>query len=406
MAIIFNEKNGIEGNIFKFENRLHTRMNKYIENGALLVKYFSINQNSSTVDRGLQSIDALFGSQAPLRYNIINDFPLFGFGQTNPENDSENNMEDIINNGTCLIIPSTIVPQPNDFFIINHLKQDALFKVTGVTYDSMKQDGFYKIEYVLQSTSKETINMLMQQVVDNYHTELSAIGTSDMNPIIKEDDFIYRNKILQMMNQMMMSYRALFYNDRHNCFLYHDPKSGLDWFDVCGSEFIAKHGLMNPQNSMRVIVLNDKLKDPQFPYYYNHSIYKWLELDAPDRFLSNFFFRLKAASFYKYSSFVSWEDNNIQIIIPLSKEEQGINNTREYSFFDNDQLNSFLNRKIMPDASEYDLLIWKYINKEKLSLNDISLYLSDSLLNSNKCFDVFFYTPIVIYIIKKIIRMN
>jgi len=395
----------IDGNIFKFEKRIHSRINKYIENGALLVTYFSINENSSTVDRGLQSIDALFGSEAPLYYNKIEDFPLFGFGQTNPENTSDNNLEDISVNGTCIIIPSTIMPKPNDFFMINHVKQDVLFRITGVNYDSMKQDGFYKIEYILQTTSKETINMLMNNVVEKYHTELSAIGAEDMNPIIKESDWIKRNKILQMMSQIILSYRALFYNDRHNCFLYHDPDSGLDWFDTCGNEFMAKHGLMNTPNSMNVIMLHDKLKDNQFPYYYNHSIYKWIELDCPKRFLSNFFFRLKDATFYRYSSFCSWGDTKIQIMIPLSKEESGIN-TREYSFFDDVQLNSFLDTKTKPDASEYDLLIWKFINQDKLTLDDVSLYLIDSLLNSNRCFDTFFYTPIIIYIIKKILRMN
>ena len=226
-----------------------------------------------------------------------------------------------------------------------------------------------------------------------------------MNPIIKEDDWSYRNKILQMTYQMMMSYRGLFYSERHNCFLYHDPETGLDWFDSCGNEFIAKHGLMNPPNSMNVIVLHDKLQDSQFQLYYNNSIYKWIELDAPNRFIQKFYFRLKQAIFYPYSSFCAWNDKNVQIIIPMSKNEIGINN-RDLSLFDDEQLNSFLNTKIKPNASEFDLLIWKYINQDKLFLNDISLYLSDTLLDSNKCFDTFFYTPIVIYIIKKILKMN
>ena len=403
--MIFDQQRYLDNNIFKFENRLHSRMNKYIENGAMLVTYFSLDQNSSTVDRGLQNIEKLFGKESPLRYNMIEDFPLYGFGQANPENTDENNMNDFTESGQCYIIPSTIMPRVNDYFIIKHLKQDALFKVTGITYDSMKQDGFYKLEYVLQSTDRSIISALKTQVVDNYHTELSAIGSKDMDPIIKEDDFNYRNRILQMMNQMMLSYKALFYNERHNCFLYHDPNSGLDWFDTCANEFMAKYGLINPQNSMSVVVLHDKLKDSQFPYYYNHSIYKWIELDAPVRFLSNFFFKLKAASFYPYSSFSAWGDKNIQIIIPLSKDESGIN-TREYSYFDNDQLNAFLNPKVQPNASEYDLLIWKFINQEKLLLKDISLYTADSLLNSTKYFDTYFYTPIIIYIIKKILRMN
>ena len=36
--LIFNEENMINGNIFKFEQRLQSHVNKYVENGAILTK--------------------------------------------------------------------------------------------------------------------------------------------------------------------------------------------------------------------------------------------------------------------------------------------------------------------------------------------------------------------------------
>ena len=299
--LIFDETSMLEGNIFKFESRLHTQANKFIGNGMILVDYFSQDKNSSTTDRGIEDIDKLFGDKAPLRYNEIKDFPLYEFGQTNPENTDEQQIEDINVDGECTIIPSTIVPQPMDFFIIKHLKMTALFQVTNVSYDSMKVDGFYKIRYHLQSTSHETIQAFRTyQVIDKYHTDLNAIGTN-LNPIIKEEDFITKAQVGQMINQMINSYKALFYNERHNCFLYHDQESGLDWFDMCGNEFMAKYSLMNYQNSGKVIVLHQKLLDPQFPIRYNNSIYNWLELGAPARLLQKFYFMFAEASAYTYS---------------------------------------------------------------------------------------------------------
>ena len=39
--LIFDEKTLYDGNIFKFEDRLQTHVNKYIEGGAILTIYFS-----------------------------------------------------------------------------------------------------------------------------------------------------------------------------------------------------------------------------------------------------------------------------------------------------------------------------------------------------------------------------
>ena len=402
--LIFSEKNMIEGNIFKYEQRLQTHLNKYTESGAILTTYFSQNENESTVDRGLQTIDELFGNKSPLRFNKISNLPLYGFGQVNPDNTDDMQIEDINVEGDCQILPATIVPKPHDVFMINHLKMIALFEVTSVTYDSMKVEGFYKIHYRLLTTNQETIDKLERQVVGKYQTDLNAVG-SNINPIIQEDDFFYKIQVEQMVNAMINSYRALFYNQRHNCFLYHDPETGEDWFDMCGNEFIAKHSLMNPSNATKVIVLHEKIRDSQFPLYYNNSIYNWLELGAPARLLQKFHFILTYADGYPDSSFYQWDDGNIQIMTPISNVQAKIN-FQEYSFFDGEQLKIFT-EGVPPRGFEYDTLIWKFIhNGTNISIKDIPLTIGDALLSSIRHRDVYLYTPIIIYIIRQILQMN
>ena len=402
--LIFNEESMINGNIFKFEERLQSQVNKYIENGAILTTFYSQAENRSTVDRGLQDIDELFGKKSPLRYNKIKNFPLYGFGQANPDNTDELQIEDINVEGDCIILPSTIVPKQVDFFQINHLKMTALFEVTSVNYDSMKPDGFYKIHYRLVSTSDETIQGLQNQVIETYSTELNAIGT-DTNPIIREDDFQYRSQVRKMVNQMITNYRALFYNKKHNCFLYHHPEMGLDWFDMCGNEFMAKYSLMNMENSGNVIVLHDKLQESQMPLYYSNSVYNWIELGAPARMLRRFFFNLNYAEGYPYSSFYRWGDGDIQIMQPLANQQEKIN-YQQYSFFDDTTLNAFMDDTHEP-LNEYEKLIWKFIHApNQLTIKDVSLYTGDALINSVRHLDTFLYTPIIIYIIRFILGMN
>lgn len=403
--LVFNEEAALNGNVFKYENRLHTHANKYIENGMLLTTYFSQDSNKSTLDRGTQDIDQLFGTDSPLRYNKILNMPMNGFQSLNPDNTDEQQIEDINVEGDAIILPRTVIPKPYDFFIINHLKMQGLFCITSVSYDSMKVDGFYKVHYRLISTSEETLHNLEMKVVNNYITDLNSVGTN-ANPIIEKDKFIYRKQVQLMVNKMIESYRALYYNKRHDCFLFYDKANGYYLFDMCGNEFISKYSLMNPENSTNVIMLGDKLvTENHFAEYYNDSIYSWIEMDTPITLLQKFVYTLKPAESYPCSSFARWADIDVQIMLPLAIQHTNIHN-RDRSIFDNNQFNSFMNPNIEP-VNEYEKIIWKYIHKSnQLTITDVSLETAHALMSSIKNIDTFILTPIVIYIIRQILDLS
>ena len=402
MSLIFDEKTLLDQNIFKYESRLKSATSRFLGEGALLTKYYNLSENRTTVDRGLQSIDQLFGNKSPLRFNCILNFPIYGTQPFNPANDDSNQIEDINVEGEAIILPSTIMPQPNDFFMVNHLKMKAVFRVIDVQRDAMKVEGYYKIKYYLYSTSDEVISALEKQTVNKYNTDLNSIGTQ-LNPIIKEDDFVLRSKIKQMIAKIIESYKALFYSERHNCFLFMDPQTRLRWFDLCGNEFISKHNLMNTGASSNVIVLSDKLRDEQFPLHYNNSIYNWIEIDAPLSLISPFFFNLAYGVNYKVSSFALWNEKDIRVMLP----EQSINtfeNHSKLSFFTKEQIDAF-NGKVIPQ-NDLDKILYKFINGSDLTLRDIPLTIGDGLLMSMKHKEFFFFIPILLYIFKQVLRMN
>lgn len=402
--LIFNEKTLLDGNIFKFENRLLSVANKFSTEGAILTTYYQIKEDATTVDRGLQDIEQLFGHNSPLRYNKIENFPIYGLSPATPNNNDEVGIEDISIEGEYIVLPSTIVPKPNDFFTINHLKMNGIFQVTEVQHDSMKQEGFYKIRYRLHSTSQETLNNLINQTVDHYCTELDAIGTN-LNPIVHKDDFVLINKIKLMTNKLVESYIALFYNEKHNCFLFHDDNTGIRYWDMCANEFIAKHSLLNVPNSTKVIILHEKVRDSNFPIYYNNSVYAWLELDAPLRRLSKFHYRLMPGYGYPDSSFYRWSETDIEVMQPLATHQVGIY-SQEHSIFDKQQFDAF-NDKNAKLTSEFEKLIHAFIHKgQNISIQDVSLYTADTLLSSIEKMDVYLYTPMAIYIIRKILSMS
>lgn len=402
---IFDQKALINGNIFKFEDRFHTKLNRFSNNGSILVDYYSQNDNSITVDRGIQNIDQLFGRNSPLRYNKIIDLPINGLTSANPENTDEIQVEDINVDGDCIMLPSTVVPKTMDFFIVKHLKMCALFEVTDVSYDSMKVDGFYKLRYHLHSTSQATVERLEHQVVKVYHTDLNEIGGT-RDAVMLEDDFIYREKVISMMNHMIQTYRAMFYNARHNCFLYHDRETGLPWFDMCGNEFIAKYSLMNIENSMDVIMLYQKLEDPELPRYYRMSIYNWMEMQCPKSMIERFPFRLTYADKYLYSSFAQWNDGDVQVITPIPTNDANLPNNviPVYYVFSSEQLDGLLSH--LPPKNEYEKLIWLYMNRTDITIHNVSLDLHNVLTSMIDDRDVYLLTPIIIFIIRQILDMH
>lgn len=400
-GLIFQEESLLTNNIFKYEQRLSSSSAKFLEGSAILTTYYNLHENSVTVDRGTRDIEELFGRHSPLRFSRIENFPLYGFGAANPQNNDEAQIEDISVEGECLILPSTIVPHPNDFFRLNHLKMKALFQVVEINYDAMKVEGYYRLRYRLHSTSTETDEWLKAQTIGDYKCELKALGT-DLNPIISADDYVRRTQIEKMVSGMIDSYRSMFYNKRHNCFLYHDTNTNERWFDTCSNEFIAKHSIINVPNSTSVIMLHSKLTDSSFPSRYERSVYRWIENDAPLRGLRRFGWAILPSANFRDSSFARWNENDIRVVVPINEE---VDNSFPAMLFDHEQID-FFSDNMSVGTNEYDNLLKLFIHGKLDSIQQISLNLANSLSFGLKDIDNFFMTPIIIYIIRKVLSYN
>ena len=159
---------------------------------------------------------------------------------------------------------------------------------------------------------------------------------------------------------------------------------------------------MNIPNDYNVIVLNDKLGNTDLPLMYNKSIYSWIELGAPDRLLQKFPYIERNSDVYPYSSFAKWSEL-IQIIVPLAIQEKSYTGIK--TLFDDETFSALMDTDNMP-YNEYEQLLWKYIHRTDLKLEDIPLTIADTLINSIDRWEVFFYTPIIIYIIREILKLN
>ena len=118
---------------------------------ALPVDYYNINNNQSTLDKGLKINYDNDGKDTPFRYNLIHDMYLYGIDRVATSLESgEFGISGSEISGDAYILPDTITPYPGDHFVINMIKQRYQFIVSSVSTDTFDNGGnYYKIEYSL-----------------------------------------------------------------------------------------------------------------------------------------------------------------------------------------------------------------------------------------------------------------
>ena len=256
-GLIYDEKALVENQMYKYDKYMHTRINKYTGAGRTLVTYWNINDSNTSVSLGMGLTYQLLGTDSPLRYDKIENMVLLGFSPLNPEdtNASQTQVRNYALSGEAYVIPGTIMPKENDFFVVNHLRMEHLFRVTQVIQDGLNTDGSYKIMYSLFSTNPIEICNLSKQTVNHMTMDLQTIGGSDLTPVIGKEDYEYRTRLIRMVDDMVENYISRFYDYKHNCFLLH--LNGRTLFDLCGHYFMARTGIMISDNKTKNVVLTD-----------------------------------------------------------------------------------------------------------------------------------------------------
>ncbi len=275
MGYIIDDKNFINDNIFKFEKRLESQYSIFLDRTPTFVTYYHINNINSTTDNGWQNIDKVLGPESPLRYQEIKDFPIYGI--ENIKLDLSDNDEGLTTDydGEGVILPNTIKPVPNDFFIISYLDQNFLFMVNAVNYDTIKSNNFYSISFHIRSLSGLDVESLRGQVLEKYTCIFKNIGTDDKF-LIKDDEY---DKFIQLNNlytKLVQRYLTIFYVKKLNTILF-DNANNEFIYDKYLSHFIMENMLFAEKDSYNTIMLTNEDNNERFIIEYDDSIYSILE---------------------------------------------------------------------------------------------------------------------------------
>ena len=395
MGLSIDENKMISDNIFAYEEKLKSPVVRYQETTPVSVIYFHINSDVSTTDEGFKDVASIIGFRSPLRYNKIDGLPLYDMDPIVLQLNDEDQGLDSDFTSDAKILPNTIKPTANDFFIIPTLHDAYLFRVTSIAYDTVMPDNFYRIEYKLEYIDQEMINQLEKQVTGSYICNMDNIG-SENKCIIESEVYKRLEKINELYDDMVNTYLTIFYDVRHNSLLGEVSGPWLRLYNPLQTEFINKHQLFNEKNNLECLILTDEVEDTQRKLKYAKSMYRLFEI-RDLKLLTPFKYTLRDSITLHESSFYRWHEKRIDVMDIPNHIPSTAKQILSDEFVDAVMYNTEL-------ETEYGNLIKRFLRKEELGIKDISLQLGDELLYLNNSLEVFFFTPIIMYIIREIVK--
>lgn len=394
MGFIVDERRMVEENVFEYENRLKSPVSRFIETTPTFVTYYHINPDVTTTDDGFKDISSLIGFRSPLRFNKIDSFPLYGIEQIVLQLQDMDQGLDTSYEGEAVIVPGSIKPLENDFFTIPYLTHPYLFRVTEIMYDTIMPDNYYKIGFKLEYLDEEKVENLENQVYEKYTCLIENIGTEN-TCILELESKQTLDKINEMYDDMANTYKSIFYNERHNCFLG-EIGCGRFLYDPLQTQFINEHQLFNKKHDLQCLMLADQFTDNKRRIKYERSIYRFIERRNPN-LVNNFKYDIFAGINNRETSFYRWMEKSVYILDNPSGLSDDATPILSNEFVLAVQTNGFTNNK-------YAELVKRYVRGDELSIHDIPLTLNEELLTLDGNMEVFFFTPIIMFIIKDIVN--
>ena len=256
-------------------NKIDNPYYKFTDQHPSKVTYYNQNIEKSTLDEASGLYEAHISSKSPIIFNKIKDFIIYGLDKVVLEYDAGDfGVEaNSAGSGDAIILPNTIEPRPGDFFVLSYLKENLLFKVNGVSIDTLDTGAnIYKIEYAAELTN--SIENIEKQVDKSFTFLVDNVGT-DMKSVISDDDKTYIEKLEVLIENMITIFNNLFFDSRLQTFVYnHD---GYHMYDPYMIEFLIRNKILNYGDEY-IFVDHATPVNKTFSMDYNRSFFRQLEL--------------------------------------------------------------------------------------------------------------------------------
>jgi len=387
---IFND------NINKRQHMATMDYSIYFTDKPTFVTYYHQNFKQSTIESSLDSTIGLLGKDSSIRFDIINDLPIYQFQGIDSVNVEDTDFgSDTSVEGNGIIIPHLIDPYPEDFFTINYDNEHHLFQVTDVKSDKITGAKFYSISFILDHRTVE--ELLDRKSTKEFTVDYDNIGTGH-NPVIAENDRILIDSLVNTHMDLLLFVTDYLYHKDLN-YIYFTDSSNRKIYDPMLNIFTNNNNILIPlkiKDIYNAIYLDriDIGKEDHRLFYtklYDKTLYWAIE----NKNGSNIQYVNFMSLFNTKKNRLNWdhEDNMIT-------SYYGNLGSNPYVLYDSALINNIQNNILYADNIHmFEDFIIKYINNN-IDKNNIIDELE--MLEFDDDYKGLYNIMIIIYIIKKI----
>lgn len=390
MATFSNTKiRRVNALIDSYKSKLDSPYNIYLDRPPVPVTWYNQSKEHTSMDEATREVYEYVGADSPVRYNKIKDAVIYGLPVANINwtvGDFGLTSDEI--SGDTVVLPDTWVPYPNDYFSVDHLNKDMLFKVTNVTENTFPNGAnFYKVEFTYEHLTSEEIN---KQVVQEFRMVLDNVGT-EYKSIIKEDIYATAEKLDSIILNLQTYYIQSFFKDSLQTFVY--SYDGSYFYDPYMVEFLKRNSIL--RNSGGFIYIQHALPILQtFTLDYAKSVFRRLEQkDLSTSFYNRGIGKLienpTTIFYYRTTEYYEVTYSNIQF-------------AKSLDIMDGVLIDRIRNNDASYTGTElYKNIIVKYFNDGAFSDEELRSLETMDILDNKECF---YYIPMVIYILLQTIN--
>lgn len=247
-----------------FEENRVGQYSKFLDKTPLFVTYLHINENESRNDVGMGAVSSDVGPNSPVRYDQINQFPVYNIPELKPniDYDTEKGYDVELDLSDITILPNTVKPSIGDHIIIMLPNAVELcFRFNEFQYNTIQSNDFYLASADLRFTGKNLLKRFRGQIVCEWETIFENIGTED-KCFIRKIDIPKIQDTAKLIEELLTHYYHNFFDRETGTFVCKNntetEEFGVDpwYYDKYTEKFIMDSQIYYRDNIEESIVLS------------------------------------------------------------------------------------------------------------------------------------------------------
>jgi hypothetical protein len=278
----------------------------FLDKAPVFVTYYSKNHLLSSSNESLNSVANIFGEDSPIKYNKIENTPLWSISGVSLSTDIGVFGQEADVNGDALLIPETISPCIDDVFTIFHDGSDTYYRINNIEYSILKGKRYAKIQFHLTADIDDAD--MIKQVADEYSMVADNSSPTKFRTLrISTAELLADFQLLQ--DKLQDTWVKQFCKNQYDIPAVRQP-DGTYFYDYGMGEFIKAHRLLARERDYRENLTYIPLDVPDIYYatQMEKSIFALLETDDLSEFKQAYVTTIPIGEMNPTSNVHHWRD--------------------------------------------------------------------------------------------------